>query len=310
MELPLIFGAAIAGLLSFLSPCVFPLIPSYLAMLTGSSVSELKSIQQESRLTTRLLLRSLSFSLGFSVVFIVLGLVFSQAGSMIGNQSRIWGRIAGIVIIVLGLHTAFDLLGIFRRERRFHITKKPKGLVSSFLFGAAFGAGWSPCVGPILASILLLAGSGSILWAALLLGLYSAGLALPFILTALFFPRLQGLMGLIKKHLGMVKISSGILLVGIGTLMIFSDLRSLSSDLVKGGYLLQQWTEANYFVSKVLSVLFFIVLAVVSFFRLLHTRSIPGIVFLSIFTLLSILEAIGIINALELLSSWLLFQGI
>lgn len=310
MDLPLIFGAALAGLLSFLSPCVFPLVPSYLAMLTGSSVSELKNPQQNSELSLRLLLRSLAFTLGFSVVFIVLGLVFSQAGAMIGNQSRIWGRIAGIVIILLGLHTAFDLLSLFKREHRFHITNRPKGFVSSFLFGAAFGAGWSPCVGPILASILLIAGSGSIIWASILLGLYSAGLALPFIVTALFFPRLQGLMATLKSHLGMVKIFSGILLVGIGLLMLFSDLRSLSSDLIKNAYLLQAWAESHYLFSRILSVLFFIGLAMLSFIRVLHTRSRKSIVFLSIFTLLSILEALGLISLISFLTSWLLYQGI
>jgi cytochrome c-type biogenesis protein len=327
-----VFTAATAGLLSFLSPCVFPLVPSYLAMLAGSSVAELRTVTGGAAATVgqstgaadirrRAFLRSLFFTLGFTVVFVLLGLVFSQANAMIGGQSRIWSVIAGLVVIVLGVNVAFDLLAFLNIEKRFHAARRPGGLVSSFLFGAAFGAGWSPCVGPILASILLMAGTGSLAKAAILLAFYSAGLALPFLLAGTFFGRLEGVLKALKKRMGLVKAISGLLLVVIGLYMALGDFRTLSGDLVRAGYALQEATDQHPLVLRLVVSLLYGLLTVVlvSFSRRRTSQSDGeskkksfniGLAAGVLSALLAVAEGVGLLNTARLMASWLLYQGI
>ncbi len=321
--------ALLAGLLSFLSPCVFPLVPSYLAMLAGSSVQELKNVtgkrlsEEDANvrrtLRNRSLFRSLAFSLGFTVVFVILGLLFSRANAMIGGESRTWTVVAGLLVILLGLNVAFDFISLLNVEKKFHLFHRPQGLFTAFIFGAAFGAGWSPCVGPILASILLVASSGSTAQAMVLLFFYSLGMALPFVLGGLFFGRLEGLLNGIKKHLALIKWISGGLLVLIGSYMALGNLRSISGNLVRFGYTLQNFSEAQPLMSRVLSVgvyggiglLFFIAWGRA---KRLNPSNRRIILFrlggLGVFVLLGILEALGLISTLGLVSSWLQFQGI
>jgi len=327
-----LFTAGAAGLLSFLSPCVFPLVPSYLAMLAGSSVAELRTVTggaaaavgpsaDAADIRKRAFLRSLFFTLGFTVVFVLLGLVFSQANAMIGGQSRIWSILAGLVIIVLGVNVAFDLLAFLNIEKRFHATRRPGGLVSSFLFGAAFGAGWSPCVGPILASILLMAGTGSLAKAAILLAFYSAGLALPFLLAGTFFGRLEGLLKAMKKRMGLVKAISGLLLVAIGLYMALGDFRTLSGDLVRAGYLLQETADQHPLTLRIVGALVYGVpaAALVFFSRRRAMKAAGespakpfsfGLALGILFALLAAAEALGLLSSARLVSSWLLYQGI
>lgn len=315
MDFLLRSGASFAaGILSFLSPCVFPLVPSYLAMLAGSSVGDLGS-GDDAALRRRTFFRALAFSLGFSAVFILLGLAFSQAGAMIGGGGRFWSAAAGTLVVLLGINTAFDLVSALNIERRFHFAGRPSGYLSSFLFGAAFGAGWSPCVGPILASILFLAGSGSLLQAAALLGVYSLGLALPFLAAGLFFGRLKGLMDRLKRRMAAVKKLSGLLLVLIGLYMIFGNLRTLSADFVRLGYGIQDFAAANAQAARIGAAAFHLLAATASVAAALLRRragkrgraAAAAAVF---FALLSALEAAGLISTLELIASWLLFTGI
>ncbi|GHV64291.1 hypothetical protein AGMMS49587_16380 [Spirochaetia bacterium] len=166
-----IFLAFAAGLLSFLSPCVLPIIPSYLCIIGG--------------VRSHLVAGTVSFILGFSAVFIVLSILLSTTLFLLGGISRYITIAAGIIVIILGLNVIFDFLSFLNYEKRFHLNKRPRGIAGTFLAGAAFGAGWTPCVGPILGSILLLAGqSGKTATAALYLAVYSAGLGLPFLLAA------------------------------------------------------------------------------------------------------------------------------
>ncbi|AEJ19735.1 cytochrome c biogenesis CcdA family protein [Gracilinema caldarium] len=318
--------AAAAGFLSFLSPCVFPLIPSYLAMLSGTSVKTLKEstgekgfqVDEQLRLIRRTaLLRSIAFSLGFTFVFVILGLIFSQASAMIGGSGRTWALIAGLVIIILGLDTIFDFISFLRMEKRIQIQKRPQGYVSAFLFGSAFGAGWSPCVGPMLASILFMAGSGSLVKAGILLTIYSLGLAVPFIAASLFLGSLQGLMQKLKEHLGTVKLISGLILISIGLYMMLGDLRQLSALFTRWGYTLQSSAEAQPQLFQMGTAVLYALLAVIILFAgkqsgkgAKNSRFILKAVLAALFALLAVLELTGTISTIRLISSWLMFQGV
>ncbi len=314
------FAALAAGLLSFLSPCVFPLIPSYLAMLSGASVKDLKEstgehpVDEHRRQIRRIaLFRSLAFSLGFTSVFVILGLLFSQASAMIGTSGRIWEILAGLVIILLGLDTMFDFINFLRIEKRFQIQRRPQGYVSAFLFGAAFGAGWSPCVGPMLASILFLAGSGSLGKAGLLLATYSLGLAIPFILTSLFLGSLQGLLQRLKEHLGAVKLFSGLILISIGLYMIVGDLRQLTAGFTRLGFQMQSSADSMPLVYRIVTSLFLLISAVLLFFWR-HpsgkSRTLPRNMVVLFLLGLAVLEALGVISLIRIIAGWMLFQGI
>jgi cytochrome c-type biogenesis protein len=308
IEFPLAF---FAGLLSFLSPCVLPLLPSYVAILSGSS--ERKHI----------LGKTFAFVSGFSIIFVVFGIVFSQAGMMIGNHIQNWILIAGMVIIILGINTMVNIFSFLNIEKRFHLSRKPRGIVSSVLFGAAFGAGWSPCVGPLLASILFMAGQGTLGRSSVLLICYSLGLALPFLLAAVFFSRLEGLFKSIKKHLGKIKIVSGILLIIIGLYMMMGKIRLLSGTFAAWGYRLERFSQKNPFLcDAVFSLLYAAVFLVFVSLRIRKRKRLQaegtesktaGLALLIIgfiFAVFAILEVLTIISTPEFIASWLRFQGI
>jgi cytochrome c-type biogenesis protein len=333
-EIPGAFAALAAGLLSFLSPCVLPLVPSYLAMLAGTTVRELRGVtggvggdemasgneidtRGHDRGRSRVFVRSIAFVAGFSVVFMVLGLAFSRATAMIGGTSRTIALIAGAVVILLGLNILFDFFKVLNLERRFRLGKRPQGFFSAFLFGAAFGAGWSPCVGPMLASILLLAGRGSTAKAATLLGVYSLGLGLPFLAAGFFFGKIEGVMVALKRRMREVKIVSGLLLVLIGLSMIGGDFTRLSGQFARLGYAIQAFTESHAGTYRILSTMVYGAIAALFFpfvfFRgkrgSTAKRAVAAGIALAA-AALACLEALGAFNSARLLASWLLFQGI
>ncbi len=210
-----------AGLLSFLSPCVLPLFPSYLSFITGMSVDRLAAdVSAGSR--RRVILHSLAFIAGFSLVFIALGASFSAAGRFLLDY-REWIRIAGgLLIIVFGLYIAGILrIGIFGRSRQIEIKTKPAGYIGTFAVGVTFAIGWTPCVGPILGSILSLAGTAETVRKGIgLLMAYSAGLALPFFLSSLalggflkFFKRYRAAMPVVERVAGVLLVLVGLLVV-------------------------------------------------------------------------------------------------
>jgi len=212
-----------AGLLSFLSPCVLPLFPSYLSFITGMSVADLSS-----DLTTaarrRVLLHSITFVLGFSVVFIALGASFSAAGQVL-FQYRDWiRRLGGLLIIVFGLYIAGLLnVGLFARTQQWQIREKPAGFIGSFLVGVTFAIGWTPCVGPILGAILSLAGTADTVQRGVgLLAAYSAGLGVPFLLSAI---ALGGFLKFFKRYrpfIPVVERGAGVLLIAVGVLVLMN----------------------------------------------------------------------------------------
>jgi cytochrome c-type biogenesis protein len=218
-------AALIAGLLSFFSPCVLPLIPAYFTFITGFSLDELTGAHT-ARLRVRVILATLSYVLGFSAVFILMGASASFIGGAI-FEYRDWIRIiGGILIIVLGIHmTGLIRLKILEFEQRFDVRKKPLHLLGTFFVGMAFAAGWSPCIGPLLGSILIVAGNQETVAKGIgLLSVYAAGLAIPFLVLAIF---VDSLLVLIKKaswSIRYINMTAGVVLVVIGLLLVTNRL--------------------------------------------------------------------------------------
>ncbi len=229
LSIPIAF---VAGVVSFLSPCVLPLVPGYISMLSGESIEELKAGAGPG-LMARIFRNSLAFVAGFSVVFIALGASATAVGNFLVARRTIFNIVAGIVIIVFGLHlTGLVKIPFLYREARMNTGAPKRGLGGSFLLGFAFAFGWTPCIGPILTGILALAATRETVFQGMfLLGVYSAGLAIPFVLTGLGLGQFMKFYSGFRKHLQMVEIFSGVLLIAIGFLMAFNRLGIISRYL-------------------------------------------------------------------------------
>lgn len=222
----LAFGA---GVLSFLSPCVLPLVPSYLSFVTGMSLEDLK--EGVDRRAT--LIHSLLFVAGFSTIFLILGASASFLGQFLRVYESWISRVGGAVIIVLGLHLA----GAFRltpllREKRFHLHDKPAGYLGTLAVGIAFGAGWTPCIGPVLGAILTFAASQDQFWSGVgLLFVYSLGLAVPFLLSSLALDAFLRVFARFRRFLPVIQVLSGVLLVFLGLLLLTGSFGALTAYL-------------------------------------------------------------------------------
>ncbi|SMQ66234.1 cytochrome c-type biogenesis protein [Devosia lucknowensis] len=230
ISLPLVIGA---GILSFLSPCVLPLVPPYLTYMSGASYDQLRAEAvsgSPGKLTARVALTSLFFIFGFTVVFVALGATATAFGQVFRQVLPILTPVAGIVIIAMGLH----FLGVFRigildRQLRHNGPGAASGPLGGFLLGLAFAIGWTPCIGPVLAAILSVAASKDTAWeGASLLGLYSLGLGIPFFLAGIAIGPFLTFFQNFKKHLGVVEKVMGGLLVLTGILFITGDFTRLS----------------------------------------------------------------------------------
>ena len=224
------FGAAfLGGLLSFLSPCVLPLIPVYFTFITGYSLEELTQ-NPNIRIRYEVILATLLFVSGFTIVYGLLGASASFLGGLLPSYKDYIRIIGGILIILFGLH----LTGIIRFsrldiERRMHIQKKPLHLIGILLIGMAFGAGWSPCTGPILGGIIAMAANEDTIWQGIFLMLiYSAGLAIPFLIISVFIPFLLGFMKRVKWALKYINAVAGTLLIIVGGLLLTDTFAFLS----------------------------------------------------------------------------------
>lgn len=219
-----IIAAFIAGFLSFLSPCVLPLIPSYISYITGITFGELSQEVLPKRIRFLTAAHSLLFILGFTLVFMLLGLSITFAGGMISQHRQIIAKIGGIIIVIFGLSiTGVINLAFLQKERKIEVKSKPIGYFGSFLIGATFAIGWTPCVGPLLASILLLSSTEKdIVKGAMLLFSYSLGLALPFFLSSILINNFLVYFKAIKKYLRVISVITGIFLIAIG-IMIFTN---------------------------------------------------------------------------------------
>lgn len=233
MEISLV-AALLGGIVSFISPCVLPLVPPYLCYMGGVSIDQLVGEKESDRSQAYILFVSFCFVLGFSTVFIALGTSASIIGQILLKHQTLLGQIAGVVIIVMGLH----FLGLFKlrflyKEVRADSSKVTSGPIGSYVMGLAFAFGWTPCIGPILATILALAGTeGSAGEGALLLGVYSLGIGIPFMLAAFFAKSFMGFMKRFRKHLGSVEKAMGGMLVASGLLFVTGSMTWISNFLI------------------------------------------------------------------------------
>ncbi|MBW2603578.1 MAG: sulfite exporter TauE/SafE family protein [Deltaproteobacteria bacterium] len=217
--------AFVAGLLSFFSPCVLPLIPAYFTFITGFSIEELTE-EYNSEIRKKVFLSTFLFVLGFSLVFILMGASASYLGGLMVTYKKLIRIIGGILIVILGIH----LTGLIRIpwldfERRITLEKKPLHFLGTLIIGMAFGAGWSPCIGPLLGSILIIAGSQETVWqGVILLGIYSAGLAIPFIIISIFINFLLIFIKKASKVLKYVNVAAGVVLIVVGLILVSNKL--------------------------------------------------------------------------------------
>ncbi|MBF0134425.1 MAG: cytochrome c biogenesis protein CcdA [Magnetococcales bacterium] len=227
--------ALAAGLLSFISPCVLPLVPAYISYMSGVSVDSLRS-EGVSKLGLRAGITSLVFVLGFSTVFILMGASATVLGSLLQSHARIFSKVGGVLIVLFGLHTmGLFRIGLLNFEARFNEIKKPAGFLGAYVIGLAFAFGWTPCVGPILAAILALAGGRESVGEGIaLLAVYSAGLGLPFILAGLLTHLFLGFFQKMRRYMRWIEWISGIFLIVVGVMIFFGDFNRFA-------ILLMQW---------------------------------------------------------------------
>ncbi len=329
--------AFLAGIASFVSPCILPLIPAYLSLMGGTSLQNLKEQRSLRKVAA---VNTLLFIAGFTVIFIALGVLFSSTLGLLSGLTTAIDIGAGVIVVFLGLNFIFDFVGFFNFERRFQLRERPSSRIGSLLFGMAFGAGWSPCVGPILGSILLLAGtSGSILKGSALLLIYSLGLGAPFLLTGLFLSQALEQLAKLRRHIGAVKTASGIFLVLIGLLITLGKLKGFNAFAFGLSHSLAVWQKENPLTAQLVVGTVFAVAALLialSYLRRLHHelprvpagggRSEAGmghspladatvvrpvrIAFFVLFAAIAALSFAGIVDLPALFSGWLKFQGL
>jgi cytochrome c-type biogenesis protein len=233
-----LFGAFIAGVASFISPCVLPLIPGYLSFISGVSLEEMRGMPVAAAagggtatVTTgvsdsakrQVIITSLFFVLGFSMVFVALGASASALGQFLMQRLNVLGKIAGVLLVIFGLHT----MGVFKiswllQEKRVHVQSKPAGMLGAMVVGISFAFGWTPCIGPILSAILIVAAEQqSVNQGIVLLSIYSLGLAIPFLLTAIAINQFFAVFKKIRRHYHTIEVVSGLLMIVIGLLIFF-----------------------------------------------------------------------------------------
>ncbi|MDD2320013.1 MAG: cytochrome c biogenesis protein CcdA [Geobacteraceae bacterium] len=236
-----IIGAFVAGLLSFLSPCVLPLIPSYVTYITGLSFADLKEEHPNHLVRKKTIIHSLLFIAGFTFVFIALGASATYIGSFLQERMDLIRKIGGVLIVLFGIHVSGLVhLGVLLGEKRIIIHRKPAGYAGSVLVGIAFAAGWTPCIGPILASILMIAATEEKIYQGMiLLFSYSLGLGTPFFISSLALHKFLVLFNRFKKMIRIFEIVTGLFLILVGVLVFTNSLTFISqyiTMLFGGGF--------------------------------------------------------------------------
>ena len=230
-----LLAAFAAGFLSFVSPCVLPLIPGYISFISGASMDEMRggTVTAPTTSRTQIFVTSLAFVIGFSLVFVALGASATAVGKFMFARLPLLSKVAGVILIIFGLHT----MGVFRlafldTEKRVQTQRKPAGPVGAMLVGIAFAFGWTPCIGPILGGILAIAGSKDSVWEGVtLLAVYSLGLGIPFLITSLAINQFFAAAKKIRKYYHAIELASGALLVAIGVLIVTGQLTIITRFL-------------------------------------------------------------------------------
>lgn len=222
-----------AGLLSFASPCVLPLVPSYITYITGVSFKDLTDVEARSKLRWATISHSFCFIIGFSLVFVLMGASATYLGQLLVQYQYWIMKGGGVLIILLGIHfTGIINIPFLHIEKRFEMRKRPLGYVGSFVVGVVFAAGWTPCIGPILSTILIYAStSKSVVTGILLLTYYSVGLGIPFFLSSLAFNSFLSAFDKIRRYMRVINIVSGLFLIGIGILFLTDTFQEINSYL-------------------------------------------------------------------------------
>ena len=230
--LPAMFVALLAGIISFLSPCVLPVVPPYLAYMSGVSINDMNEGSGSRR---KVVLTALFFVMGLSTVFLFLGFTASAIGTIFLQYQNVLNTVAGVTVMIFGAHfVGVYRIGFLDREARIDVGDKGGSAFGAYILGLAFAFGWTPCIGPQLGAILSLAASeASIAKGTLLLGVYAIGLGIPFILVAAFLPQMSGVMGWMKRHMQQIERVMGLLLWTIGLLMLTGGFSSFSYWLLE-----------------------------------------------------------------------------
>jgi cytochrome c-type biogenesis protein len=234
MDFSLIIPVFIAGILTFLAPCTLPLVPGYLGFISGVSMEDLKKGIIGRKAKKKVMLNGLLYVLGFSLVFILLGTIFGIGGVALAKYRLILSRIGGVVIVIFGLYMlhipGLKFLHVLNNEKRFHTKLKPGKPLSSLIFGATFALGWSPCVGPILGTVLVLSSNVTTIWqGTFLLLIFSLGLAMPFLLIAASIAHAMNYVKRMSKYLKVVSTIGGVFLIIIGVLLLTDNMVVLNS---------------------------------------------------------------------------------
>ncbi|NLI90262.1 MAG: cytochrome c biogenesis protein CcdA [Epulopiscium sp.] len=214
------------GIASFISPCVLALIPTYISYLAGTTIDEIENNEHNKR---TLIVNAFGFVLGIFIVFALLGATATSLGKALNMNAAIFQKISGIIIILFGIfYTGLINFNFMNKEKRIHVKKVVPTLGGSVIFGMSFAFGWTPCIGPALGSVLMMAANSATLWnGVFLLSIYTLGLAIPLLLIAIFIEKIIPSMQKIYKHFGLIRIISGILLIIIGLLIFFNKLNFL-----------------------------------------------------------------------------------
>jgi cytochrome c-type biogenesis protein len=335
-----IITAFFAGLLSFVSPCVLPLLSSYLVFISGNGIPNTVETTGSARFFSKrrlnLVASTLFFVLGFSTVFIVLSVVLYGFVFFLGGINRILTIISGGIVVFLGLNILFNFIPVLKYDDSgercetctpkhsilasgnksiLHPERRPKGFLGSFIVGIAFGAGWTPCVGAFLGSILLMASqSETAALSIIYLIVYSAGLGLPFIVASFFWETFIQYINKFRPLMSAVKTISGIFLVAIGLLMAAGRFFILNSFFQKNGYRLSRWAQSGKPAVYIIPAIIFLAIALLPIVaRLARKKKKPeagAIIWSSMFILLAVSNATGLINCVDYIARWLSFSGI
>jgi cytochrome c-type biogenesis protein len=307
-----------AGVLAFLSPCVLPLIPSYITFIGGVTINDLNKSRYKRR---SVVFKTIAFVVGFLLVFSIIGLIIFGTFLSLNNQLGFLDIIAGFIVIILGLNFIFNFLKILNIEKRFEFKNRPTSIIGALIVGMAFGAGWTPCIGPLLQGIFLLTASTetTFLGVANLIA-FSLGLGLPFIIMSLFFPFVVEKLNKLKKYLPVIRIISGIFLVGIGLLILSGRIQKITFFFAVAANILRVWNQVFPLLVQLAGGLFLLGIAFLILIPFLR-RSLKNnsarelqiskvvIGFSMLFTIMGFAHFFGFFNLAEFFAGWLEFSG-